>query len=326
MMIERPQSIFLESKQIQTPAYFPSISSVKTPRQPLDYLSVLSALSGVTDKFLVSAFDLIPLKSEPDARNCIDKARDAGSIVLMDSGNYESFWKNAQASWKQLDFHASLEAYSCDIAFGFDEQSPPNDEGQHVDLIVGRWRLDQDRAGKCRIIPIVHGNSNALPELCRKVAQKTGVEFIAVAERRLGDGLIARALAIRAIRQSLDSLGRYVFLHILGTGNPISMAVFSVEGADSFDGLEWCQTVVDHDTGFLFHLSQADFFIGQSAWSETDFPFHIKVLAHNLEFYMDWMGCLQRANNQKLKMEFCQFNFPNRIYRICAESLGWTEI
>ena len=67
MMIERPQSIFLESKQIQTPAYFPSISSVKTPRQPLDYLSVLSALSGVTDKFLVSAFDLIPLKSEPDA-------------------------------------------------------------------------------------------------------------------------------------------------------------------------------------------------------------------------------------------------------------------
>ena len=325
-MIERPQSIVLGSKQIQTPAYFPSISSVKTARKPLDYLSVLSALSGVADKFLVSAFDLIPLKDEPAAKNCIDAARNSGSVVLMDSGNYESFWKNAQASWKQPAFHAALEAYSCDIAFGFDEQAPPDDEDEHVNLIVNRWRLDQGRAGACLIVPIVHGNSDALPDLCRKVAHQTGVNFIAVAERRLGDGLIDRALAIRAIRQSLDSLGRYVFLHILGTGNPISMAVFSVEGADSFDGLEWCQTVVDHDSGFLFHLSQADFFIGQSAWSDTDFPFHIKVLSHNLEFYRDWMDRLHRAETKKLKMEFCQFNFPSRIYRICAESLGWTEI
>lgn len=325
-MIERPQSIGLGSKQIQTPAYFPSISSVKTARKPLDYLSVLSALSGVADKFLVSAFDLIPLKDEPAAKNCIDAARNSGSVVLMDSGNYESFWKNAQASWKQPEFHAALEAYSCDIAFGFDEQAPPDDEDEHVNLIVNRWRLDQGRAGACLIVPIVHGKSDALPDLCRKVAHQTGVNFIAVAERRLGDGVIDRALAIRAIRQSLDSLGRYVFLHILGTGNPISMAVFSVEGADSFDGLEWCQTVVDHDSGFLFHLSQADFFIGQSAWSDTDFPFHIKVLSHNLEFYRDWMDRLHRAETKKLKMEFCQFNFPSRIYRICAESLGWTEI
>jgi hypothetical protein len=326
MLIEQPQSIVLGSKLVQTPAYFPSISSVKTQRRPLDYLSVLSALSGVTDKYLVSAFDLLPLKDEPDAKICIDTARDAGSVVLMDSGNYESYWKNAQGSWSQADFHTSLTAFPCDIAFGFDEQAPPDGEDEHVDLVVSRWELDQNRAGLCRIIPIVHGNRNALPELCRKVAQQTGVEFIAVAERRLGDGLIARAQAIKAIRQSLDSLGRYVFLHILGTGNPISMAVFSTEGADTFDGLEWCQMVVDHDSGFLFHLSQADFFIGQTAWSDTDFPFHIKVLAHNLEFYRDWMARLQRANTQKLRMKFCQFNFPSRIYRICAESLGWSEL
>lgn len=325
-MIERPQSIILESKQLQTPLYFPSISSIKTPHQPLDYLSVLSALSGVTNKFLISAFDFLPLRDEPDATYCISKARDAGSTVLMDSGNYESFWKNSQAHWKQPDFHAALDAYSCDIAFGFDDQAPPDDENEHIDLIVSRWQLDQNRAGKCQIIPIIHGNSHALPQLCRKVAQQTGVGFVAVAERRLGDGLIARALTIRAIRQSLDSLGRHVFLHILGTGNPISMAVFSVEGADSFDGLEWCQTVVDYDSGFLFHLSQADFFISQSVWSDADLPFHIKVLAHNLEFYKNWMDRLQRASREKLMVNFCRFNFPDRIYRICADSLEWVEI
>lgn len=326
MLAERPQSLTLGSKQLQTPAYFPSISSVKTPLRPLDYLCVLTALSGLSDKYLVSAFDLLPLKDESNSKKCIDTARDAGSVVLMDSGNYESFWKDAQGSWKQADFHSTLDAFPCDLAFGFDEQAPPDDDDEHISLVVNRWELDQRRAGMCRIVPIVHGNRDALPELCRKVAKQTGVEFIAVAERRLGDGLIARAQAIKAIRQSLNSLGRYIFLHILGTGNPISMAVFSSEGADSFDGLEWCQTVVDHDSGLLFHLSQVDFFIGQTVWSDADVPFHIKALAHNLEFYRDWMSRLKKANTRKLRMEFCQFNFPSRIYRICAESLGWVEV
>lgn len=325
MMVERPRSLDLGSKQLQTPAYFPSISSVKTQLPPADYLAVLTALAGLTDKYLVSAYDLLPLAKERNARECIDSARSAGSIVLMDSGNYESFWKATQGSWKQDDFHSTLDAYPCDIAFGFDEQQPPEDEDEHVELVIKKWVLDQRRAGSCRIVPIVHGDSQTLPALCRKVAQRSGVEFIAVAERRLGDGLVARAQTVKAIRESLDSLGRYVFLHLLGTGNPISMAVFSLQGADSFDGLEWCQTVIDHESALLFHLSQADFFIGQTAWSEAEVPFHIKALAHNLEFYRDWMTRLQRANTRELHIEFCRFNFPDRIYRICAESLGWIQ-
>lgn len=326
MLGERPSSLVLGAKQLQTPTYFPSISSVKTPLRPLDYLSVLSTTSGLTDKYLASAFDLLPLKEGANARQYIDATRDSGGVVLMDSGNYESFWKDTQGGWKQVDFHAALDAFPCDLAFGFDEQAPPADEDEHVALVVSRWELDQRKAGACRIIPIVHGSQAALPELCRKVAEQTGIEFIAVAERRLGDGLIARAQTIKAIRQSLDSLGRYVFLHVLGTGNPISMAVFSIEGADSFDGLEWCQTVVDHESGLLFHLSQADFFIGQTAWSDADIPFRIKVLVHNLEFYRDWMARLQRANTKALRVEFCKFNFPNRIYQMCSESFGWAEV
>lgn len=325
MLVARPRSLTLGSKQLQTPAYFPSISSVKTQLQPLDYLSVLSALGGLTDKYLVSAFDLLPLLDTSEAKKCIDTSRESGGIVLMDSGNYESFWKRAQESWKQDNFHTALDSFSCDLAFGFDEQAPPNNEDEHIDLVVNRWQLDQQRAGTCRIVPIIHGASVALPELCRKVAERTGVEFIAVAERRLGDGLIARAQTIRAIRASLDSLGRYVFLHILGTGNPISLAVFSLEGADSFDGLEWCQTVVDHESALLFHLSQADLFIGQTTWSDADLPFHIKSLAHNLEFYRDWMVRLKKANTRELHLDFCKFNFPSRIYRICADSLGWAN-
>jgi hypothetical protein len=249
-----------------------------------------------------------------------------GGIVLMDSGNYESFWRHDQKNWKQDDFHSVLDSIDCNISFSFDEQDPPSDEEEHVDLVVNRWKLDQQRAGSCIVVPIVHGTSSTLPELCRKVAESTGVEFIAVPERRLGEGLIKRALTIRAIRRSLNKLDRYIFLHVLGTGNPISLAVYSLEGADSFDGLEWCQTVIDYDSALLFHMSQADFFIGQTDWSDSDLPFHIKILAHNLQFYQDWMSRLQRSDTRELKLKFCKFNFPSRIYQVCAEKLQWEKL
>jgi hypothetical protein len=174
MLGERPSSLAVGSKQLKTPTYFPSISSVKTSLRPLDYLSVLSTSQGLTDKYLASAFDLLPLKEGSEAKQCIDAARNNGGVVLMDSGNYESFWKNAQDVWKQADFHATLDAFPCDLAFGFDEQAPPEDENEHVALVVARWELDQGRAGDCRIIPIVHGSQAALPELCRKIAEQTG--------------------------------------------------------------------------------------------------------------------------------------------------------
>ena len=317
--------LVLGSKQIKFPVYFPSISSVKTPLQPVDYLQTLTALDHLTDKFLVSAYDLPTLEQSRTARECIDAARDAGSVILLDSGNYESFWKKNQANWRQSDFHSILDEYPCDIAFGFDEQQPPKDPKNHIDLVIERWEIDQQRAGDCRIIPIVHEEAHELPELCREIVRRSGVEFIAVAERRLGNGLIERSHTIRNIRTSLDSTGNHVFLHVLGTGNPISMAVFTMHGADSFDGLEWCQTVVDHETALLYHLSQFDFFNGQTRWSEIELPFHIKVLAHNLEFYKDWMDRLRKADTTELQIEFCRLNFPARIYRKCVDFFSWIQ-
>lgn len=43
--------------------------------------------------------------------------------------------------------------------------------------------------------------------------------MIAVPERELGDGIVARARAVHEIRRSLDSLGFYQPLHLLGCGN-----------------------------------------------------------------------------------------------------------
>jgi len=245
----------------------------------------------------------------------------------MDSGNYESFWKGAQTNWKQADFHRMLASFPCDLAFGFDEQQPPANADDHVALVVERWQADQAAAGGCQIVPIVHARANELPALCAAVAAKTGVTMLAVPERRLGNGILDRARAVEAVRKALNNLGCYVVLHLLGTGNPISIALYSAMGADSFDGLEWCQTVVDHETGLLYHLSQADFFAGQTAWgNDGELSFQARTLAHNIDFYSDWMRRLRDAVSQDRLPEFCRSNLPPRAFRHAADVAGWSQL
>ena len=132
-----------------------------------------------------------------------------------------------------------------------------------------------------------------------------------------------RARTVQTIRAALNATGRYVGLHLLGTGNPISIAIYSWAGADSFDGLEWCQTVVDHETGLLYHLSQANFFHQQTAWGDMDISFHSKTLAHNLTFYSDWMQRLRQAVHTGDEVNFFRFNLPDRLFRLCSIEFEW---
>lgn len=324
MTAVRPAELIIGGRSLPLPVYFPSISSVKTALRPQEYLRLLSALGTLNSQFLVSAFDLASISRPQAIQEALSSARRAGIITLMDSGNYESYWKDGQADWKQANFHKMLGAYPCDLAFGFDEQDPPAKTTEHVALVVDRWRADRAAAGGCQIIPIVHASARELPALCAAIATQTGVTMLAVPERRLGDGVLERARAVRAIRTALNELGRYVVLHLLGTGNPISIALYSAMGADSFDGLEWCQTVVDHETGLLHHLSQADFFAGQTAWGDDDnVSFQARTLAHNLEFFSDWMRRLRDAVNQERLPEFFRSNIAPHALRHIASVAGW---
>lgn len=320
----RPEELLVGTRRLPLPTYFPSVSSVKTALPPADYIQILSSLSALNRQFLVSAFDLACVERPGEVRRILDAARIAGAVTLLDSGNYESYWKDCQGRWERASFHNALRGFSCDLSFSFDEENSTTAGGRVSATIVSEgWAKDQEAAGDCQVVPIVHTKGGHLPSLCAAVAKATGAAMVAVAERRLGDGVIERARAVEAIRNALDHEGRYIALHLLGTGNPISIALYSLMGADSFDGLEWCQTVVDHESALLYHLSQSDFFRGQTQWGEGDLSFHVRTLAHNLEFYTDWMRRLRKALTCGDAIDFCRHNFPRRVYAHCAVALGW---
>jgi len=325
MPVIRPERSQLGNVELELPIYFPSVSSVKTILAPLEYIKLLNALGSVSPQFLVSAFDLGNASDVEQEKYglLLSNALDSGSILLMDSGNFESYWKESTDKWSRNHFHDAIIEFPCPLAFGFDEQKPPADYSEHLKLIVEGWQEDQIAAGEKTIIPIIHGRGDNLPDLCVDIAINTGVDMVAVPERNLGEGIFERILTVSAIRQRFKETGKYILLHLLGTGNPISIAAYSLAGADSFDGLECCQTVVDHETGLLFHFSQSDFFRGQTVWGDEEISFQARTLAHNLEFYFDWMSRLRLAIHANDGVAFCQANLSPRIFDHLSAIMKW---
>jgi len=215
-------------------------------------------------------------------------------VILLDSGNYERFWKNDPV-WDVDQFHSICETFEHHLCFCFDNLEPPAAWDVMAADVVMRVQRDQKKA-KGTVIPIVHGPSHLLPSVVRMVAEELYPLLVAVPERALGDGLEERVRTVRAVRSALDELGFYCPIHLLGTGNPISILVYALAGADTFDGLEWCKTVVDHDTGLLYHFHQWDLLAYQTEWGRKRvLPYAQSVLMHNLTFYTSFMRELRNA-------------------------------
>jgi len=301
--LRRVNSAAIDDRSLVLPAFFRSVSSHETQLRPEAAVDALKLLR--TDAILVSAYDMIhETRSGKIARN-LRRCMSEGSIIALDSGNYEAYRKRDN-TWTQKKFHSALSRTPHDFAFCFDDLKPPTGVDPIVQKVVKACERDARHTTK-PVVPIVHAvrrsnggiNASNLPEILMRVARELRPVMIAVPERELGDGLLMRARAIFQIRCKLDTLGFYQPLHILGTGNPISIAILSAAGADSFDGLEWCRTVVDHETALLYHFQQYEFFAWQSAEavspvvreaaSSAKVQFAGKVAFHNLEFFQAWM-------------------------------------
>ena len=139
-----------------------------------------------------------------------------------------------------------------DLACAFDILSVPTDPERHLKALIAGFTRDATLTS-APIVPIVHSRRlktgkydlTRLPWLLCELAKDLHPLIISVPERELGDGLIERVRAMQWIRQELDALPFYQPIHLLGTGNPWSIAALAAAGADSFDGLEWCRVVVD---------------------------------------------------------------------------------
>lgn len=308
-------SISIGGFSLDSPCFFPSISSVKANLTTLDYLQVLGAID--YPQFLISAYDIA--HSPPSQRSEIDELllqRIDSSIVLLDSGNYEKYWLN-NPDWTQDRFLAVLEKTACQISFCFDNQSPPDSVSASIEEVTAALNDADGVSAKTTVLPIVHGPVDKLSDVVLGVAEQSQPIILAVPERILGDGILARAKKVYELREILDTINPgNIALHLLGTGNPLSILVYSLCGANSFDGLEWCQTAVEPSTGRLLHFQQRDLVesVPELAHFE-ELDYSLATLIHNLYFYKTWMSMISETSRNGLWPEVFGEYLPESFIR-----------
>lgn len=306
--VRRPR-VECGKKLLQLPCFFASVSSVKTNFAPGDYVEFLEGIGFPT--YMISTYDVAKAEDRSDEESPIQlpAKEDRDSIVIADSGNYEAYWLRDR-DWSISQYFDALKTIDPDMILSFDDPWEKAQPRNHLSPPGNRVLKG--------VIPIVHGNPSNLFDRVVQTAEKTSPEIIAVPERELGDGILQRIGTLRRIRNELDAANLPTSIHLLGTGNPRSILLYAAFGADSFDGIEWCQTVVDTETAYLVHFAQRDLIeCDCPACSAGGSSYSAVTLGHNLLFYIDWISTiresLRKGNIADLLKEFFSGEILQRL-------------
>ncbi len=273
-MVVSSNTIIFGPRNLQLPCYFASVSSVKTNFQPLDYVCFLERFG--YPSYLISAYDLMATR---DPVTLPGTSR--SSVILLDSGNYEAYWLRDKA-WDRVSYQKAVQTTSADLFCTFDNPWERNDNHEFSGIDASK------------LVPIVHGDPKSLPNKVLDTARKIDSPLIGIPERELGDGVVQRALTLQRVHSKLLE-GKYEHqIHLLGTGNPLSILLYVACGAASFDGLEWCQTCVDPMTARLVHFSQREITDCHCMACNSGSSYSAATLGHNLIFYIDWMEQIRK--------------------------------
>ncbi len=305
----KPQRPVALQGRLPLPTLFLSTSSFETRLKPSEAVKALNLAR--YPSLLVSAWDLVDRRKPTALKSALTEYRENGGFVLVDSGNYESS-RLTNKRWKPIDLVDALSGASYDRIFCFDDMKPGRNPAKAAASILAAVERDQ-KATKAGVLPIVHAaklkngghDVDTLIETVFAVAHELQPELIGVAERELGAGLFQRCRTMMAIRAKLSELPFYQPIHLLGTGNPWSIAVLAAAGADTFDGLEWCRVVADIENDRLYHFQHYDFFtyqtgvadsdVARSAFVDDKIDFAGKAAFHNIDYYTNFMKDLREA-------------------------------
>jgi len=295
----RVRRLTVGKKEVLTPAFFPAISSTDV-RYSCDGLAALISTYSFP-RMLVSAYDLYhPGIHKPDKLlEQVNRYFESGGVLMIDSGGFESEWKN-DAGWVIDLYQETLAEVRSDFLFGFD--AIPSSKSESVDakafeLALKDTLVSQRAKLSGEFIPILHGKTptQLLSFVEYFVNQHSDMSnIIAIAERDCGRGLREKVKTIVAMRDLLNRNDRSTVLHLLGCGSPSSLALYSYFGIDMFDSLDWMKFTLDERDWVGRDFSYLDVLKCEcSVCIGSNRNYTEQTLLHNLLFYQEFMLRIQ---------------------------------
>ncbi len=284
-------------KRLLTPTYFPAVSGAKL-RFPVKQL-IEFLVEKSYPRIMVSSYDLFKMNTrdrEELAQRLANYSR-RGSFVFLDSGIFESFWIG-DSTWGFENYKTIVPQVASDFYSSFDVlPEPTQSENQFVASTEQRILLSESVSKNSEYVPIVHGTKphQMISTVKALLGSHPSIsKMIAVSERDCGVSLSERARTVLELRKILDESGESVVLHVLGCGNPLSIALLAYCGADTFDSLDWAQFAVDRDElrtyDYAYHELSTCQCVACSKMSQDPIK---SVLLHNLLFYQDFILRIQ---------------------------------
>ena len=293
--------LIINNKTLLAPTYFPAISSFGIKYSFSSLLSLF--LYYKFPRVLISAYDwyFLPDETRNETLSELEKYR-LDSFVFMDSGIFESYWKDDKR-WKIKLHQETLAESTFDLHTSFDILPSQNCK-DFVNETIDAAICSREQCDKAGFIPVIHGNPDEVLLITKRLVKSRPdlCNFIALPERDCGESIMEKAHTIHEIRKIMDSgedgTGSRM-LHLLGCGDPLSMLLFVYAGASSFDSLDWIKFCADPDQLFLHNFSHLELLNCDCvACSRKGVPYVEKVFLHNLLFYQNYVLRLQELINE----------------------------
>lgn len=253
-MVAALRSFTVGGREFKTPLLIPSFSSRGFERVESFVQRFSEYWTGAT---LVSAYDM-------RYHNITQSALGFSELVFIDSGGYEKGLDNdlstiadGKSVAKTKRWSESQQVSLLDKNWDFSsiptvlvQYDNPNASPKPglKDQVERARRLAEKFPDSCIDILLkpgtgfhLHNHSNYLdPEaLVGAIESLHDFSIIGVTEKELGRTLNDKILTIAKMRRRLDQLSRKTPIHVFGSLDPISSALYFAAGADIFDGLTW---------------------------------------------------------------------------------------
>ena len=284
-----------EGKKFSTPTYFPAISSAAT-RIQLESLIQLCTSKNYP-RLLVSAYDLH--YSQNRKKSIISNLKNymKNNFLFVDSGTFESYWLNDN-TWNYNKYNKIIKELSGDFYTSFDEIPRPDDTFTKILEKVNNYAKKSKNISKSRFCAtVIHGNtSSQLIKVVEDLSKNNNknLSMLAIPERDCGKTIQEKIITIQKIRRIISKDNPTNILHILGCGNPLSIAMFSFAGADSFDSIDWSRWTINPKTLQFMDLNHIDLINCPCDFCKRkNLDSITKALLHNLLFYQKFIDEIQ---------------------------------
>jgi queuine/archaeosine tRNA-ribosyltransferase len=269
------ESIDIGNKPLLLPTLVPSVSSFETQIRVNDAIQIQNLLYEPIS--LVSAYDINDSKANKASTDAFVTSSNSFAergILMLDSGGYESsrirkYLPDKSTEWVFSDYRNVCGTVNADLIFSFDYFIENDESAQDFAIRLTQECIEHHKfVDSKKLIPVVHLLSRSgertltedeVKEIVSRIASELSPLLIAIPERELGAGIIAKCKLVKIIMRELSKKASSPKLHVLGCGNLLSFAFLASAGASIFDGLEWCRTLVSSDF-HLHHFQQDDVF------------------------------------------------------------------